>query len=106
MPSLKRKAEQNLDSDEDDEIEDLQLALQSIFSSVSNSNKICDLLRYLQVGDLDEDETALTCMGLEKWFRLQVEQGIFKPTKVSSKGIDTFLLTNAVTMNPKILNII
>ena len=55
-------------------------------SSKSNANLICDILRYLQAEDLDEEETALACIGLEKWFTGQIaNDAILKPTKVSSK---------------------
>jgi len=89
MPSLnKRKAEQaQLDDGSESEDEfDLGETLKLILSSKSNANLICDVLRYMQADDLDEEELALAVMGLEKWFRREIEEGLFAPTKQASRA--------------------
>jgi len=87
MPSLnKRKAEEELHQESDEDDFNIEEKIQLILSSKSNANLICDILRYLQAEDLDEEETALACIGLEKWFTGQIANDeILKPTKVSSK---------------------
>ena len=87
MPSLnKRKAEEELNPESDEDDFNVEEKIQLILSSKSNANLICDILRYLQAEDLDEEETALACIGLEKWFTGQIANDeILKPTKVSSK---------------------
>ena len=87
MPSLnKRKAEEPLEEDESDEEFDIGETLKLILSSKSNANLICDVLRYIQADDLDDEELALAVMGLEKWFRQEIEQGLFNSTKQASRA--------------------
>ena len=87
MPSLnKRKAEEPLEEDESDDEFHIGETLKLILSSKSNANLICDVLRYIQADDLDDEELALAVMGLEKWFRQEIEQGLFNSTKQASRA--------------------
>ena len=87
MPSLnKRKAEEPLEEDESDDEFDIGETLKLILSSKSNANLICDVLRYIQADDLDDEELALAVIGLEKWFRQEIEQGLFNSTKQASRA--------------------
>ena len=51
------------------------------------ARKLCSLclINQYKAEDLDDEELALAVMGLEKWFRREIEEGLFKHSKQASR---------------------
>ena len=71
MPSLNAKLDHDRNSDieaEEDDI-DIEKLVTDLLKSKSNSNLLCDILRYLQSDDLGNDNLAQNCFSEKNNFR-------------------------------------
>jgi len=67
-----------MSSDESGDEIDLEELVQKLFQSRSNANLLCDILKYLQSDDFDEEELTIGFVGCEKWFTERISEGVFE----------------------------
>jgi len=75
----------NAQSEEVEDEIDIAGLVTKLLSDRKNANVLCDLLRFIQTDDLDEEELFFTVGAIEKWFLQQIDDGFMKSSQVESK---------------------